>query len=212
MTLTTLDVSAYVGIAAVGAATLNFLLGTLMVFRYSPVRSWPHRRFNYFRLHNVCGYVALSTAILHPALLLLNHDPKFRVRDLLYPVDSPSQPLENTVGAIAVYVVGLVVVTSYYRNRLGRRLWKAFHFSVYFGAVALFFHSLMTSPDLKSGPIDWLDGGKLFIELCLFVVLTAGIVRWRHFQEKDNRGTAVLVLESNSRRPRAANSGRRHSG
>jgi len=50
--ITVLDLSAYVGLTAVGAITLNMLLGTLMIFRYSPVRQWPHRRFNYFRLHN----------------------------------------------------------------------------------------------------------------------------------------------------------------
>jgi hypothetical protein len=61
---TVLDLSAYVGLAAVGAVTLNMLLGTLMAFRYSPVRQWPHRRFNYFRLHNLSGYAALSLAVL----------------------------------------------------------------------------------------------------------------------------------------------------
>ena len=48
--ITVLDLSAYVGLLAVGA-TLNMLLGLLMAYRYSPHRSWPHRRFNYFRLH-----------------------------------------------------------------------------------------------------------------------------------------------------------------
>jgi hypothetical protein len=50
MSLTVLDLSAYVGLVAVGAVTLNMLLGVLMAFRYSPHRSWPHRRFNYFRV------------------------------------------------------------------------------------------------------------------------------------------------------------------
>lgn len=208
MALTILDVSAYVGIAAVGAATLNVLLGTLMVFRYSPVRSWPHRRFNYFRLHNFCGYIALSAAVLHPALLLFNRDPRFRVADLLYPVHSPSQPLENTVGAVAAYLLAFVVVTSYFRKQLGRRLWKAFHFSVYFAAVALFFHSLLTSPDLKNGPVDWFDGGKIFIEFCLFLVVAAGVLRWRHFQMRVHyesmRSPSVLALEPDSRPPGAA--------
>ena len=44
MSLTVLDLSAYVGLIAVGVVTLNLLLGMLMAFRYSPHRSWPHRR------------------------------------------------------------------------------------------------------------------------------------------------------------------------
>jgi predicted ferric reductase len=175
-----LDLSAYVGLTAVGAITINMLLGTLMAFRYSPVRQWPHRQLNYFRLHNISGYIALSLAVLHPLVLLLDKGAKFRVLDLLYPVHSPSQPFENTIGAVALYVVAIVVVTSYLRVRLGRRLWKSFHFTVYIAAAALFWHSLFTDPALKNSPVDWFDGGKLFVEACLIIIITVGALRWRH--------------------------------
>ena len=184
MGLTVLDLSAYVGLLAVGAVTLNLLLGMLMAFRYSPHRSWPHRRFNYFRLHNWSGYMALSVSFLHPAILLLNKDPRFRLLDLLCPVRSPSQPLVNTIGAVALYLLAFVVVTSYLRLRLGRRLWKSFHFSIYFAAAALFFHSLWTAPGLKNDPIDWLDGGKLFVESCFLLIASIGLLRWRHSRRK----------------------------
>src|SRR5205807_2162253 len=184
MSVTVLDLSAYVGLIAVGVVTLNLLLGMLMAFRYSPHRSWPHRRFNYFRLHNWSGYVALSVSLLHPAILLLNKDPRFRIMDLLYPVHSPSQPLENTIGAIALYLLAFVVVTSYLRLQLGRHLWKSFHFSIYFAAAALFFHSLFTDPALKGDPIDWLDGGKLFVESCFLLIAPTTPLRWRHSPRK----------------------------
>jgi predicted ferric reductase len=184
MEITVLDLSAYVGLTAVGAVTLNMLLGTLMIFRYSPVRHWPHRRFNYFRLHNFSGYLALSLAILHPLILLLDKTAKFRVIDLLFPVHSPSQPLENTIGAIALYVVALVALTSYLRVRLGRRLWKSLHFTVYIAAAALFWHSLFTDPALKNSQVDWFDGGKLFIEACVLIIVATGLLRWRHSRLK----------------------------
>src|SRR5215467_10190667 len=68
MSISVLDLSAYLGLTAVGAVTLNMILGTLMAFRYSPVRYWPHRKFNYFRLHKFSGYVALVTGAAHPLL------------------------------------------------------------------------------------------------------------------------------------------------
>ncbi|HEY6268886.1 MAG TPA: ferric reductase-like transmembrane domain-containing protein [Candidatus Acidoferrum sp.] len=184
MGLTILDLSAYVGLAAVGAITLNMLLGLLMAFRYSPHRSWPHHRFNYFRVHDWTGYIALTVAILHPAILLFNKDPRFRILDLLYPVHSPSQPLDNTIGAIALYLLTFVVVTSYLRIRLGRHLWKSFHFSIYFAAAALFWHSLFTDPDLKNKPVDWSDGGKLFVECCLLLIAAISLLRLRHARKK----------------------------
>ncbi len=182
--ITVLDLSAYVGLAAVGAITLNMLLGLLMAFRYSPHRSWPHHRFNYFRFHNWTGYMALAVSILHPVILLFNKDPHFRIRDLVYPVRSPSQPLDNTIGAIALYLLAFAVVTSYLRIRLGRHLWKAFHFSIYLAAAALFWHSLFTDPGLKNAPVDWSDGGKLFVQSCLFFIAASSLLRLRFARKK----------------------------
>lgn len=184
MAINILDLSAYVGLTAVGAVTLNMLLGTLMVLRYSPVRSWPHRKFNYFQLHRWSGYIALAMSAAHPLVLLFNGSPKFMATDLVYPVRSPGQPIENTVGAVAFYLISVVALTSYFRIRLGRRLWKAFHFSIYFAAVALFFHSLMIVPDLKRRSVDWFDGGKVFLVCCLILIITAGFLRWRRFHMK----------------------------
>jgi predicted ferric reductase len=187
MDITVLDLSAYVGLTAVGAVTINIVLGTLMAFRYSPVRQWPHRRLNYFRLHNISGYLALSLAVLHPIVLLFDKAAKFKFIDLLYPLHSPSQPLENTIGALALYIVAIVVVTSYLRLRLGRRIWKSFHFTIYVAAAALFWHSLFTDPALKNSPVDWFDGGKLFVEACLLIIAALGVLRWRHAIRKSHR-------------------------
>jgi sulfoxide reductase heme-binding subunit YedZ len=184
MTITVLDLSAYLGLTAVAALTVNMLLGVMMAFRYSPVRSWPHHRFNYFRLHNWTGYIALFFVILHPIVLLLNGSPKFRLLDIVYPVNSPQQPLENTIGAVALYIVAIMVVTSYFRIQLGRRVWKAFHFTVYLGAIALFWHSLFTDPDLKGAPINWLDGGKIFVAACAAIILVTILLRARHARKK----------------------------
>jgi len=182
--ITVLDLSAYVGLAAVGAITLNMLLGLLMAFRYSPYRSWPHHRFNYFRFHNWTGYLALAVSILHPVILLFNENPHFRILDLVYPVHSPSQPLDNTIGAIALYLLAFVAITSYMRIRLGRHLWKSFHFSIYFAAAALFWHSLFTDPALKNAPVDWSDGGKLFVESCFLLIVAIGLLRLRFARRK----------------------------
>src|SRR5437588_4090392 len=184
MNVTVLELSAYVGLVAVGAVTLNLLLGMLMAFRYSPHRSWPHHRFNYFRLHNWSGYIALSVSLLHPAILLLNKDPRFRLLDLVYPVHSPSQPLENTIGAVALYLLAFVIVTSYLRLWLGRHLWKSFHFSIYFAAAALFFHSLFTDPALKGDRIDSFNGGKIFVESCFMLIAVVSLLRWRYARQK----------------------------
>jgi predicted ferric reductase len=178
--MTAIDLCAYVGLVAVGLITANMLLGLMMALRYSPWRYWPHRHFNYFRWHNWTGYLLLGTAILHPVILLFSPTARFRLLDIIYPVHSPSQPLENTIGAIALYLVMVVVITSYFRKRLRRRTWKSFHFVIYAAAIALFWHSIFTDPNLKNTPTDFFDGEKVYIEICLIVVSAIGILRWRH--------------------------------
>jgi len=182
-------------LAAVGFATANMLLGVLMALRYSPVRHWPHRRFNYFRVHNWTGYLALLAALVHPAILLFNPKPRFTMANLVYPVHSPSQPFENTIGAVALYALAAVVVTSYFRLELGRRLWRAFHFAVYFAAAALLVHSLLTSPDLTK-TVDWLDGGKVFVEACLFLIAALAVLRWRRVRFGAEPAVGRLAAEN----------------
>ena len=81
--------------------------------------------------------------------------------------------------------MAFVIVTSYLRNHLGRRhLWKSFDFSIYFAAAALFWHSLFTDPGLKNDPVDWFDGGKLFVEFCSALIVAIGLLRWRYSRKK----------------------------
>lgn len=185
--MTAIDLSSDIGLVAVGLATLNLAIGSLIAMRYSPWRYWPHHRFNIFRVHNWTGYLLLAVCLLHPVVLLFSSTARFRILDVLYPVRSPSQPFENTVGAIALYCLALVVVTSYFRLRLGRRMWKSFHFVVYAAAIAVFWHSIFTDPNLKNTPLDPFDGEKVFIELCAVAVIVFGVLRWRYAARKAAR-------------------------
>ncbi|HVB07574.1 MAG TPA: ferric reductase-like transmembrane domain-containing protein [Candidatus Acidoferrales bacterium] len=175
-----LDLSADAGLIAVGFATANILIGLMIFGRYSPVRYWPHRRFDIFRIHRWAGYGTLGFTLLHPLPLLLNAAPRFRVVDIAFPVWSPLQPLENTIGAAALYLFVIIIVTSLYRIELGRHIWKLFHYLTYVAAAALFLHGILTDPNLSGRSVDYLDGGKVFVEICLIIIIGASIWRLRH--------------------------------
>lgn len=191
--MTAIDLSSYVGLFAVGLATFNLLIGSLIAMRYSPWRYWPHHRFNIFRIHTWTGYLLLVACVIHPLILLFSSTAGFRIRDIIYPVHSPSQPLENTIGAIGLYCVVVVVVTSYFRLQLGRRMWKSFHFVIYAAALALFWHSVFTDPNLKNTRVDPFDGEKVFIELCALAVGVIGILRWRYASRKAELAASKLL-------------------
>ncbi|HEX6533271.1 MAG TPA: ferric reductase-like transmembrane domain-containing protein [Gemmatimonadaceae bacterium] len=176
-----IELSNYAGLAAIGLLTVNILLGLLLAHKYNPVRDWPHRRVNTVRVHNYVGYTALALSLVHPALLLLPSRVPFDLVDILYPVDAPKQPWINTLGAAALYLLAFVVITSYFRFRIGRKWWKRMHFTTYALFPLYAIHSILTDPTLRDHPIDPIDGEKVFIELCVLLVVVAvgARVRWQ---------------------------------
>ena len=175
--ITFIDLTAYAGLLAIGLLTLNLLLGLLLSTRYNPVASWPHQRLPLYDVHNWTGYVALAVVLVHPVLLLFSATAKFGWLDIVLPLWAPEQPIINTIGAFAAYALIFVVVTSYFRNRIGIRTWKVMHYTAYAVTVAFLAHSILTNPNLNDEPIDYLDGGKLFVEACTLIIVVA--ITWR---------------------------------
>ena len=175
--MTLLDLSAYLGLGAAGAAAINLLLGLLIALRYSPLQRWPHRRINVFALHQWTAYLTMALVVAHPVVLLWLGAPRFRVVDLLWPIHSPLQPLINLSGAVAIYLLLVIVVSSLLRNRIGRPLWRKLHYLAFPTVVLVFVHSIFTDPLLKDGHPDMLDGGKIFLDITLAVSVAA--VLWR---------------------------------
>jgi sulfoxide reductase heme-binding subunit YedZ len=179
--MTAIDLSSYFGLVAMSLLTLNILLGLVMSVKYNPVRNWPHRRINTFKLHNWTAYIALTVAAIHPTIILFSSTAKFSLIDILYPVNAPKQPWINVLGALALYSLGFVVLTSYFRRELGRKTWKTLHFTAYATAALFFIHGIFTDPKLKDAPIDYLDGEKVYVELCMLLVMVAVAfrIRWQ---------------------------------
>ncbi len=171
-----IDLSAYAGLAAVALATINLSIGLLIATRYSPVKYWPHRRINIFYLHRITAYATIVMAAIHPLILLFARRVHFRIVDLLVPVWSPLQPLQNTLGAIALNLLLIVVATSIYRLQIGRKWWKRMHWLVYPAALLLFIHGVFTDSQLKTGHADILDGEKVFVEGCFLLIIIGSLI------------------------------------
>lgn len=179
LTMTLLDLCSYLGLGAVGAVTVNLLIGMLLSLRYSPIRLWPHRRFNLFALHQWTAYLAIVLILTHPAVLLFLRSPHFGVADVLWPIHSYLQPKLNLAGAGALYLLVIVLVTSLLRTRMARPVWRSLHYLVFPAAVLLFLHSILTDPNLRDGHPDLLDGGKIFVEGAALLAAVATVIRIR---------------------------------
>ena len=191
--MTALDLSADVGLLAVFLATANICLGLLIAVRYSPSRLWPYRRANIFAVHTWTAYLLMTSLLIHPVLLLFSTQTHWRWLDVALPMWSPVQPIENTIGAVSLYLVVVVVVTSYFRVPIGRHRWKLFHYLVYVAGIGTFIHGILADPALKGNTVDPLDGEKLFVESCLLVVVLTTAWAWRYRRQKDREERALGI-------------------
>lgn len=184
--MTAIDLSSFAGLTAMVLLSLNLLLGLLVKTNYNTRAQWPRRKLPVplFKIHNWTAYAAIAVAMLHPAILLFSSTAGFKIGDILLPLHSPGQRLYNNLGALTFYTFALVVVTSYFRPRLGYRPWKKLHYAAYLAAMLMFVHGTLIDPDLKNRPIDFLDGEKLLVEGCCLLVAAGSIWRWRHGSEK----------------------------
>jgi sulfoxide reductase heme-binding subunit YedZ len=189
--ISAIELSSDIGLVAVGLLTANILLGLLMSVGYNPMRRWPRRRVKLFTLHNWTGYTALAAAALHPIVVLFSSTAGFRPLDIAVPIWSPTQPVENTLGAIGLYLVAFAVLTSYFRHVFGFRRWKQLHYTTYAAAAVFFLHSLLTDPELKNRPVDWLDAEKVYVELCAVAVIAATAARFRSRRAKPRLETRL---------------------
>jgi len=126
----------------------------------------------------------MGVAVFHPTILLFSSTAKFKIGDVLLPLNSPGQRLYNNLGALTFYSFLFVVTTSYFRPQLRYRPWKKLHYVAYGAAALMYVHGTLIDPNLKNLPTDFLDGEKVLVEVCFLIVVAASIWRWRYGTEK----------------------------
>ena len=171
--MTVVSISAQLGLLAAWLLTLNVVLGLLLSVHYNPLKRWPYQRINYFTFHNWTGYVALALAAAHALLLPLSATAGWVWKDVLWPSAVPLQPTLNILGALSLYLLLLVVVTSYVRRRIGRKAWKAVHWVAYASALLFYVHGFLVDQRLTGDPVNFLDTEKLSLLGCFVLVVWA---------------------------------------
>ncbi len=175
----TIELSGIIGMIALAALAANFFVGIFI---------WSNREFplpygiSFLQLHKFTGYSAAIGILLHVVLIPLDPKSGFTWGDLLLPAWTRHQPLANTFGSVALYLIGVVVISSYYKSKIQLRTWRALHFLSYFAAVPLILHSVITDPKLEDRPIDWFDAEKLFVIACCIVIV--GLASYRFLVKK----------------------------
>ena len=171
----TIELSGIIGLIAIACLAANFIVG---YFIWSGSKIKLPYGLSFLSLHKLSGYSAAISIIVHVVLIPLDPKSEFSWGDLILPLWTKHQPYANTFGAIALYLVAVVVISSYFKDKLKYSLWRTLHFTSYFAAVPLIVHSVWTDPKLQDRPIDWFDAEKLFVIFCCLVVIAMTVNRF----------------------------------
>jgi sulfoxide reductase heme-binding subunit YedZ len=160
--------SAAAGVISLVLLTVSVVLGVAVTKRRvlpASVR-YPSRK-----LHENASLLALGFLIVHVLLAVSGPNSRFQLLVVVVPFIGGPGRLWLGLGAIAFDLLVAVVVTSALRRRMGRKAWRAVHWTSYACWPAAEAHSL--------GLGLWFERGKLFDVAIACLVVVAGAVTWR---------------------------------
>jgi sulfoxide reductase heme-binding subunit YedZ len=188
-----LELSNDTGLVATVVLTFNFLLGMLLSIQYKKSSLWNSmpkliRHTDINSLHNYTAYIALSLVILHPIFLLFASSSKFRIVDILFPINAPNQKFFVAFGTLSMFALIIVIVTTQksIKRKMSFRTWKNIHLISYGTALIFIIHGIVLDPQLKDRDIDFFDGEKLISEACGIILIVAAIFRYRYYMQRKN--------------------------
>jgi len=128
-----------------------------------------------YGMHEFLPALALVFTILHSVILLGDSYINFNIFHLLIPFTSPYAPFWTGLGTIAFYLLLAILITSYFRKRVGQKMWRKLHYVAYLCFVLALGHGIMAGSDSSSFIIQamYLFTGLSVFFLTIFRILTA---------------------------------------
>lgn len=129
-----------------------------------------------FSTHEFLALMGLGFALFHAFILLGDSYLKFGLADVLLPFHAQFKPALVSVGIISLYLNSLLVASFYLRKRIGRKVWRVFHYTTFLAYLAITAHGLFIGTD-SALPIVramYLFATASVLFLVYYRILTAG--------------------------------------
>lgn len=145
-----------------------------------------------YPIHCWLSIQALLFALIHSLSLLFDNFFTFSLRDIFIPFAFQSEKLNTNLGIIGLYLMIIIVISSYARRFIGQKLWRIFHFLNIVLYIFVVIHAFLLGTDLKIPLIR-----NIFIWLNAFLVfLMLNNLTFRFL--KDDNKQDEIVCESDS--------------
>ncbi len=132
-----------------------------------------------FNIHAWLSVQALILVFIHGGALLFDKFLKFRLVDVAVPFASPVHTDGIAMGIFAMYLMIILIVTSYLKRFMKYKAWRAIHFLNIILYLLAVFHSLHLGTDLSGGVARSIFiYANILLIIIMFVNLSA---RWVSF-------------------------------
>ena len=132
------------GIIAYLLLWFSTILGLAVTSKY--LDEMLDRIFTY-DFHEFISLLAVGFTLLHVLVLMLDKYMPYSLGQILVPFISPYRPFWVGVGVISFYIILLVTITFYLRNRIGSRNFRIIHYLSLAGYIGATLHGYYSGTD-----------------------------------------------------------------
>jgi predicted ferric reductase len=179
------------GIIAYLLLWFSTILGLAVTSKY--LDGMLDRLFTY-DFHEFISLLSVGFTLLHVVVLMLDQYMPYSLAQILVPFISPYRPFWVGVGVIAFYIILLVTITFYLRNKIGTRSFRAIHVLSLVGYIGVTLHGYFSGTDtaLPSMQILYQVSGLAVLFLTVYWLVLLGLRNG----EKSRQAAAALAAKT----------------
>ncbi len=100
-----------------------------------------------YGLHEYLPLLATVFMVIHSLALLGDSYIDFKLWHLIIPFSTSYEPLWTGLGTLAFLLSLSLIISTYVKNRIGRKLWRVIHTGAYLAFLFAFVHGIMAGSD-----------------------------------------------------------------
>ena len=177
------------GIIAYLLLWFSTILGLAVTSKY--LDGMLDRLFTY-DFHEFISLLSVGFTLVHVIVLMLDLYMPYSLAQILVPFISPYRPFWVGVGVIAFYIILLVTITFYLRNKIGTRSFRAIHVLSLVGYIGVTLHGYFSGTDtaLPSMQILYKVSGLAVLFLTVYWLV---LLRLRNTEKQRQTNAAALA-------------------
>ena len=122
-----------------------------------------------FDFHEFISLLTIGFVLLHVSVLMVDRYLPYTLWQILVPLLSTYRPIWVGLGIISFYLILLVTITFYLRNRIGMKSFRAIHWLSFAAYLGVTFHALYAGTDAPLLSMQLLYRGTALVIIFLTV-------------------------------------------